>query len=109
HEAGHILLHGKRQVFVDSGKFTGGVEEEQANRFAANLLIPQEPLKRFIAESVFSGTEVVRFAHGVGVDPGIVVGRLQNEKEIKHSHLNDLRRAIDPEAFAEAVQLQSFQ
>ena len=108
HEAGHILLHGKRQVFVDSGKFTGEVEEEQANRFAADLLIPKKQLKRFIAEDAFSEPEVVRFAHGVGIDPGIVVGRLQNDKRIKHSHLNGLRRAIDPEAFAEAVQFQSY-
>ena len=108
HEAGHILLHGKRQVFVDSGKFTGEVEEEQANRFAADLLIPPKPLKRFFTETAFSETEVARFARDVGIDPGIVVGRLQNDKRIKHSHLNGLRRAIDPGAFAEAVQLQSY-
>jgi HTH-type transcriptional regulator/antitoxin HigA len=103
HEAGHILLHGKRQVFVDSGKFTGEPEEEQANRFAADLLIPQKPLKKFVDEGAMSERDVVRFARDVGVDPGIVVGRLQNDKKIKHSHLNGLRRAIDPEGFAEAA------
>ncbi len=59
HEAGHILLHGKRQVFVDSGKFTGEVEEEQANRFAADLLIPQKPIMKFLAETSFSESEVM--------------------------------------------------
>lgn len=104
HEAGHILLHGKRQVFVDSGKFSGELEEEQANRFAADLLIPQQPLNRFIVEGAFSEPEVVRFANAVGIDPGIFVGRLQNDKKIKHSQLNHLRRAIDAEALAEVVQ-----
>lgn len=105
HEAGHILLHGKRKVFVDSGKFTCEPEEEQANRFAANLLIPQKPLKRFVAEGTMSERDVVRFARSVGVDPGIVVGRLQNDKKIQHRQLNGLRRAIDPEALVDAVSI----
>ncbi|MFV2072008.1 MAG: HigA family addiction module antitoxin [Thermoanaerobaculales bacterium] len=106
HEAGHIMLHGKRQVFVDSGKFTGDVEEEQANRFAADLLIPQESLNRFLAETSLSRTALVRFARSVGVHPGIVVGRLQHDKKIKHGQLNGLCRAIDPGTFAEAVRSQ---
>jgi len=103
HEAGHILLHGKRQVFVDSGKFTGEPEEEQANRFAADLLIPQKPLEKFLDDGAMSEGDVVRFARDVGVDPGIVVGRLQNDKRIKHNQLNSLHRAIGPEAFVDAV------
>jgi len=106
HEAAHITLHGKRQVFVDSEKFTGDVEEEQANRFAAGLLIPQESLNRFLAETSLSRTALVRFARSVGVHPGIVVGRLQHDKKIKHGQLNGLCRAIDPGTFAEAVRSQ---
>ena len=39
HEAGHILLHGKRDVVVESGQGKGEYEAE-ADKFAADCLIP---------------------------------------------------------------------
>src|SRR5699024_6913838 len=40
HEAGHILKHGKKAVFLE-GNGLCDEKEEEANAFAANLLIPQ--------------------------------------------------------------------
>ena len=40
HEAGHLLLHGKRMRFIDFEDFGDGKEEEEANEFAKDLLIP---------------------------------------------------------------------
>ena len=51
HEAGHILLHGKREAFIDDGNGNGGQKEQEANRFAADQLIPAARWRRFAARS----------------------------------------------------------
>lgn len=102
HEAGHLMLHGKREVFVDSGNFTGELEE-QANKYAANTLIPNQHFNRFSNRVRFSKAAVIDFSSVLGVHPGVVVGRLQHDRKIEHSHLNGLCRRIDPATFAESV------
>ena len=44
-----------------------------------------------IRDSVFSIDAVRVFAGMIHIAPGIVVGRLQNEGEIKHNMLNELK------------------
>ncbi len=41
HEAGHILLHSKKDVFIDEGKPTDTAEETEANEWAKTFLVPQ--------------------------------------------------------------------
>ncbi|MFH2203111.1 MAG: helix-turn-helix domain-containing protein [Elusimicrobiota bacterium] len=91
HEAGHILLHGKKQCFLEKrGRGTGKLEAE-ANRFGGDFLIPPDELKRFLSAGVVSGARVVGFARRIGIAPGIVVGRLQHDKVIHPSQLNTLK------------------
>ncbi|MCV7072838.1 ImmA/IrrE family metallo-endopeptidase, partial [Mycobacterium rufum] len=40
HEAGHVLLHSKKETFIDDGSESDDIEDA-ANRFAANTLIPR--------------------------------------------------------------------
>ena len=116
HEAGHILLHGKREVFLETyGKEreqeevddhereqeegTDGREREQeeheANMFATNILIPSAEWQRFIAQrSCRSKAGIEEFAKRVGIAPGIVVGRLQHENLLPYRHCNDLKRHL---------------
>ncbi|MCK4283567.1 MAG: ImmA/IrrE family metallo-endopeptidase [Candidatus Brocadiae bacterium] len=94
HEAAHILLHGKRQIFVD----TATPEDQQdleADTFAQNRLIPPRRLARFVREGAISRQGIVRFADEVGVCPGIVVGRLQHDGALGYSHCNELRRRFE--------------
>ncbi len=102
HEAGHIILHGKREVFVDSGDFTGEFEEE-ANEYAANNLIPHEAYRRFATRERYSKAAVIEFALATEVHPGIVVGRMQHDRKVQHNHLNGLCRSIDATALATAT------
>ena len=92
HEAGHILLHRKKLMFLELAG-NGGEEAEleaEANRFAADLLIPPE--HRFeLFELGRSKLEVIEFARRSGIAPGIVVGRLQHDGLLPYSHLNDLK------------------
>jgi hypothetical protein len=91
HEAGHILLHGKRQVFLeDSG--TTNSQEEDANAFAANALIPSPAFREFQECENTSKAAIREFAEKLGISPGVVVGRLQHEGSLPYSHCNDLKR-----------------
>jgi addiction module HigA family antidote len=89
HECGHIALHGKKMLFLEDGQITS-VEEDEANRFAADRLISPADWANFIP---FDFTEAVirKFASDVGIAPGIVLGRLQNEKRVPWSRLNHLK------------------
>ena len=92
HEAAHILLHGKRQVFVEDDS-VDDVHERAANAFAADILIPQAQLDHFLRRHHrISKTAIRKFAAGVGVAPGIVVGRLQHDDLLDFSWCNDLKR-----------------
>jgi addiction module HigA family antidote len=90
HESGHILLHGKRDVFIEDTDEKNGKEEE-ANNFAANYLIPRDQLEKFILSGAKSKASISRFASELGVSPGIVVGQLQHHKYLPMSHCNDMK------------------
>ncbi len=93
HEAGHVLLHGKREVFLeDSDAAPQQEKEDQANRFASEFLIPSSLIQEFTAGSLYSYASVEEFAARLGITPGIVVGQLQHSGLIPHSHLNRLKR-----------------
>ena len=91
HEAAHILLHGKKNVFVDG--IDGGENgmEAEANDWAANILLPRVDWRRFVERGAYSHPDVVRFADEQGVAAGIVVGSLQHRGLIPWSHLNHLK------------------
>jgi len=91
HEAAHVLLHGKKQFFIEGGAEGESKEEREANEWAANWLIPRADFSELTSASQLSESAIVAFARRVGIAPGIVVGRLQHEKLILHSRLNHLK------------------
>ena len=95
HEAAHILLHGKRSVFVDDTQREGAGIEAEANAWARDALIPKRQWRHFITGGSFSHTRVSAFASTVGIAPGIVVGRLQYEERIPWSSLNALKVRLE--------------
>lgn len=96
HEAGHILRHGKRSVFLEFKENQEDEEEKEANKFAADLLIPPAEWERFLASSQKRTKAGIRqLASEIGIAPGIVVGRLQHEEELLPSHCNDLKRRLE--------------
>ena len=89
HEAGHVLLHG-RQNYLDFGPGDETEEEREASAFARDLLIPREHISQL--RNLRSKVSIRRFASSIGVSPGIVVGRLQHDKLMPHSHCNELKK-----------------
>lgn len=94
HEAAHILLHRKRIIFIE-GKDETGLEEDEANWFATDLLIPNGKLEEFTRRNLsISKISIRRFADEIGIAPGIVVGQLQKKGLLPYSHCNDLKRGL---------------
>ncbi len=95
HEAAHILLHSKKEIFIDLSNEELKEEcdiENQADQFASELLISSKLLNGWIIENgVFSHDNVIEFAKSICVSPGIVVGRLQHMNKIPRANLNKLK------------------
>jgi HTH-type transcriptional regulator/antitoxin HigA len=91
HEAGHILLHGEKALFLEGLNSALTKEEKEANDFAAAVLIPDE-FRVQLMKLALDSYEVIKFAKRVGVSPGIVVGQLQHLGRFKPNQLNSLKR-----------------
>ena len=94
HEAAHILLHSKKNVFLDGTKGGGEGIEAEANEWAANFLAPRAHLQRFIVAGEYDGAAIRRFAEEQGIAPGIVVGSLQHRKLLPWNRLNNLKARL---------------
>ncbi len=86
HELGHIVLGHISQI-----DGTTDQDEKDADTWSRDTLIPLKSFNDFIEKSDFSTTSIQEFAKTIGIAPGIVVGRLQNEGYIKYSMLNELK------------------
>ncbi|HYU73772.1 MAG TPA: HigA family addiction module antitoxin [Ktedonobacteraceae bacterium] len=96
HEAGHILRHGKRQIFLEMDQKDREEDEDEANAFASNILINRTQWQRFIAhDSYRTKVGIKEFARQIGIAPGIVVGRLQHENLLPYGHCNELKRYLE--------------
>ncbi|GHV41550.1 XRE family transcriptional regulator [Spirochaetia bacterium] len=91
HEAGHILKHGRKDIFIEITKLESEKEEE-ANTFAQDKLIPPAQLKIFLqVNNPPMLLSIENFAKEIGIAPGIVVGRLQREKVLSYKIGNHLK------------------
>ena len=86
HEFGHI-------VYGHMANQDGTTEEDEKNAdsFARNALIPDEAFQQFVIEERFDKLSIIEFAKMIGIDAGIVVGRLQKERYIPFSWHGDLK------------------
>jgi addiction module HigA family antidote len=94
HEAGHILRHGKRAIFIEDNAGTSS-EEQEADTFAREMLIPEKRYIEFVKSAPYSHARINSFAEQIGIAPGIVVGRLQKDGILPHSYCNDCKKAVD--------------
>ena len=91
HEAGHLVLHDRAKVFLESEGIKKTVLEAEADEFAAETLIPRKFLEE-LHQLKSRSKEIIRFAVKVGIAPGIVVGQLQHIGMLGYKQLNGLKR-----------------
>ncbi|MHB8205004.1 MAG: ImmA/IrrE family metallo-endopeptidase [Desulfomonilaceae bacterium] len=90
HEGAHILLHGKKNVFIEDSRDDSDAEVE-ANNFAANTLIPLQRYRLFTDKGILTENSISLFAESINIASGIVVGRLQYDKKIGFDQFNHLK------------------
>lgn len=98
HEAAHVLLHRKKDFFLE-GLTPSGDEsadqwedlEREADLFASQMLIPREREAELVTLEI---KEIPAFAEELGIAPAIVVGRMQHEQHLPFSQGNELRRRL---------------
>lgn len=107
HEIGHILLHRAQVSFViDNAADSMGDDvvdssmerwEEEADRFASETLVPSMALAEFLEDcgDNITNEQIYNFAEALGIGPGIVVGRLQHDGQLKYWQGNDFKQKLD--------------
>ena len=90
HEIGHIL-NGDYGISFEK---EAGEQESLADVFAEDSLIPRESYLEFVKQREYNIDTICRFAKQINRDPGIVLGRLQNDKLVDYNDwtLKSLRK-----------------
>jgi addiction module HigA family antidote len=94
HEAAHILLHSRKEIFIDMAKGPGSADpkqEAEANVWAADFLVPASAMRTFVLTFAGGEDEVRKFAAKQKISPGIIVGQLQHNGVIGFAALNGLK------------------
>lgn len=86
HELAHIL-----NGHIGKMNGTTDADEMEADELAEETLIPHELLNKFLEHYSITEDTVRGFAAQIGIDPGIVVGRLQKKEIIRYNQLNGLK------------------
>ena len=97
HEAAHILLHGKRDVFAEY-RGVDSPKEQEANVWARDFLIPPDDWSVFLSTlSERPSMPLIRaFAKQQGIAPSIVLGRLQHrEKRVSPGNFNSIKHKVE--------------
>lgn len=91
HELGHILLHGKKDIFLEDIEYEDKQKEKEkaADDFSSRILLSQTEESEIIKQGDFSANTIRYYAEKFGIHPGIIVGRLQHNKVISFTaHAN---------------------
>lgn len=97
HEAGHVVLHRKKDIFVEVPNKDQPDDpherelEDEANRFAARTLIPPPHDRRL---RNLQASDVESFSEILDVAPAIVVGRMCHEHIIPWNKATPYRRKL---------------
>lgn len=78
HEVGHILLHSKKDVFLEVSELEEQYrqQESEANAFAVRWTLSEEQERRVINMSPLTTEDIIQFAQQFQTHPAIIVGRL---------------------------------
>lgn len=97
HEAGHILLHGKKDIFLESVEYSDKdkVKEKEADDFAIKWTLSNTEEAEISKHSELSVADIIAFAKKFGTHPAIIIGRLQHEGIISYGVGRDFIEPIE--------------
>jgi HTH-type transcriptional regulator/antitoxin HigA len=86
HELYHII-----SGHINNLEGTDDIDEQKADDFAKDLLIPREDFNEFINSDCFTKKAIIKFSDSIDIASGIVIGRLQKENFIPYNRYNELK------------------
>jgi addiction module HigA family antidote len=102
HEAGHILKHGKKEVFLEGLDYTeeGLVKEAEADAFAIAATYSEKDEAELISyhkNRPWTTESILAFAKKVNTHPAMIVGRLERKKIIRpgEGHVHGFYQKIE--------------
>lgn len=90
HEAGHILKHGKKDVFVEGLQYTaeGQIKEDEADKFAVKYTFSEKE-EEVLYQKIFNEDDQVKFinqyAKEINTHPATIIGRLAKKGKLHDS------------------------
>ena len=96
HEGGHILLHGKKDIFLENIEYPDKTNDKelQADSFAVKWTLSEEEEKEILAAIPLNEMSVRMFAQKFNTHPAIIVGRLQHKGYIPYTFGRKLFESI---------------
>lgn len=87
HEAGHILLHGKKDIFLEKVEYSDmdKIKENEADEFAVKWTLSESEERQILEARPLNNEMILGFAAKFKTHPAIIIGRLQHKKIIPFS------------------------
>jgi addiction module HigA family antidote len=87
HEAGHIILHGKKDIFLENLEYSDKdlEKEKEADSFAIKWTFSDEEEAEIVESLPLRNQDIKKFAKKFKTHPAIIIGRLQRKKLIHYS------------------------
>jgi HTH-type transcriptional regulator/antitoxin HigA len=87
HEAGHILLHGKKDIFLENIEYSEKdlLKEKEANDFAGKWTFAEEGYNEISQFYKITVTDILEYAERYNTHPALIIGRLQHEKLLRQT------------------------
>ncbi|HLP27547.1 MAG TPA: ImmA/IrrE family metallo-endopeptidase [Candidatus Didemnitutus sp.] len=97
HEAGHILLHGKKDIFLEDYDYSevDRKKEDEADRFAVRWTLTIEGDQELKHRGSMTEREIVALAKRINTHPAIIVGRLQHDRKVRPTFGHRLLETIE--------------
>ncbi len=102
HELAHILMHGKKDVFISLENIKQDDEKEkQADDFAARVLLSEKERNELFRNSIFTPEYIRTFSRKHGRNPSIIVSQLQRAEKVQYNdfRLNNMKIKVEFDKF----------
>lgn len=97
HEAGHILLHGKKDIFLEDVDYSDKdiEKEKEADNFAIKWTLTNEQEEEILQRFSITEDDVVEFAKKFNTHPAIIIGRLHHKKLLHPSRGRQFFKTVE--------------
>ena len=81
HEAGHIILHGKKYISLENIDFSEAdpEKEKEAHKFAEEWTFSKEQEDEVLTVAQLNENDIVKFAHKFNTHPAMIIGRFHHK------------------------------